>query len=98
MASTRLSISNLNKSFSTPVLTDITLTIARGEIHAIVGENGAGKTTLGSILAGFLNKDSGRILLDGIDYEPAGPKDAFNAGISCATQEFSLIDTLRTLT
>ena len=94
MASTRLSISNLNKSFSTPVLTDITLTIARGEIHAIVGENGAGKTTLGSILAGFLNKDSGRILLDDIDYEPAGPKDAFNAGISCATQEFSLIDTL----
>ena len=94
MASTRLSISNLNKSYSTPVLTDITLTVARGEIHAIVGENGAGKTTLGSILAGFLNRDSGRILLDDIDYEPAGPKDAFNAGISCATQEFSLIDTL----
>ncbi len=94
MASTRLSISNLNKSFSTPVLTDITLTIACGEIHAIVGENGAGKTTLGSILAGFLNKDSGRILLDGVDYEPDNAKDAFNAGISCATQEFSLIDTL----
>ncbi len=55
MASTRLSISNLNKSFSTPVLTDVTLTIARGEIHAIVGENGASKTTLGSILAGFLS-------------------------------------------
>ena len=94
MASARLSISSLNKSFSTPVLTDITLTIARGEIHAIVGENGAGKTTLGSILAGFLNRDSGRILLDEIDYDPANPRDAFHAGISCATQEFSLIDTL----
>ena len=94
MASARLSISNLNKSFSTPVLTGITLTIARGEIHAVVGENGAGKTTLGSILAGFLDRDSGRILLDETDYEPAGPRDAFNAGISCATQEFSLVDTL----
>ena len=94
MASARLSISSLNKSFSTPVLTDITLAIGRGEIHGIVGENGAGKTTLGSILAGFLNKDSGTVLLDGTDYEPANPREAFNAGISCATQEFSLIDTL----
>ena len=94
MVSARLSISNLNKSFSTPVLVDITLTVARGEIHAIVGENGAGKTTLGSILAGFLSKDTGRILLDEIDYDPANPRDAFKAGISCATQEFSLIDTL----
>ena len=94
MTATRLSISHLNKSFSTPVLNDITLTIARGEIHALVGENGAGKTTLGSILAGFVDRDSGRVLLDGTEYEPAGPKDAFNAGISCATQELSLVDTL----
>lgn len=91
---TRLRISNLNKSFSTPVLTDISLTIAPGEIHAVVGENGAGKTTLGSILAGFLNKDSGEIILDETAYEPANPTDAFKAGISCATQELSLIDTL----
>ena len=94
MATTRLSISNLNKSFSTPVLSHISLTIAAGEIHAIVGENGAGKTTLGSILAGFLHRDSGNIVLDGIAYEPGNPKAAFKAGISCATQELSLINTL----
>ena len=94
MAAARLSIRNLNKSFSVPVLTNVNLTFARGEIHAIVGENGAGKTTLGSILAGFLNKDSGEILLDGVEYEPANPKDAFDTGISCATQELSLINSL----
>jgi ribose transport system ATP-binding protein len=94
MTSACLSISNLNKSFSVPVLSDINLSIARGEIHAIVGENGAGKTTLVNILAGFLNKDGGHIVLDEVDYEPSRPKDAFNSGISCATQELSLINTL----
>ena len=94
MAAVRLSIQNLNKSFSVPVLTDINLAVKRGQIHGLVGENGAGKTTLGSILAGFISKDDGRIMLDGTEYEPSGPKDAFASGISCAAQELSLIDTL----
>ena len=94
MAAARLTLRHLHKSFSVPVLTDVSLTVEHGEIHGIVGENGAGKTTLGSILAGFLRRDSGRILLDGKDYDPAGPTDAFVAGVSCATQELSLIDTL----
>ena len=46
MEAARLSISNLHKSFSTPVLKDVELSVARGEIRAIVGENGAGKSTL----------------------------------------------------
>ena len=94
MAAARLSIRNLNKSFSVPVLTDINLAVKRGEIHGLVGENGAGKTTFGSILAGFVGKDKGMITLDGVEYEPSGPKDAFDAGISCAAQELSLISTL----
>ena len=94
MATARLRIRNLNKSFSVPVLTDISLTVKRGEIHGLVGENGAGKTTLGSILAGFISKDDGGIMLDGAEYEPSGPKDAAASGISCAAQELSLIDTL----
>ena len=94
MAAARLSIDNLHKSFSVPVLTDISLAVEPGEIHGIVGENGAGKTTLGNILAGFTGMDSGRITLDGAQYNPVSPKDAFEAGVSCATQELSLIDTL----
>ena len=94
MAAARLSIQNLHKSFSVPVLTGINLTVKRGEIHGLVGENGAGKTTFGSILAGFVSKDNGMITLDGVEYEPSGPKDAFEAGISCAAQELSLINPL----
>ena len=63
--SARLSISNLDKAFAAPVLIGINLKIARGEVHAIVGENGAGKSTLVNILAGNLRKDGGEISLDG---------------------------------
>jgi ribose transport system ATP-binding protein len=94
MDTASLNISNVSKSFSVPVLKEINLTISKGEIHAIVGENGAGKTTLVNILAGNIPKDSGSIILDGNVYAPSKPKDAFKAGISCATQELSLINTL----
>ena len=63
--SARLSISNLDKAFAAPVLIGVNLSIARGEVHAIVGENGAGKSTLVNILAGNLRKDGGEISLDG---------------------------------
>lgn len=94
MATTRLSISGLYKSYSTPVLNNVNLSIARGEVHAIVGENGAGKTTLVNILAGLARKDAGKIILDEKEYAPAGPRDGFDAGVSCATQKLSIIDTL----
>ncbi len=92
--SARLSISNLDKAFAAPVLIGVNLTIARGEVHAIVGENGAGKSTLVNILAGNLQKDDGEISLDGNIYEPQGPRDSYAAGIACAAQELSSIETL----
>ncbi len=94
MDQARLHVSNLCKSFSTPVLKNVNLSIAAGEVHGIVGENGAGKTTLVNILAGLVRKDSGNLFLDRIAFEPSTPKDGFNAGISCATQELSIIETL----
>ena len=94
MNNARLSIRNLGKSYSTPVLIDVNLSVVRGEIHAIVGENGAGKSTLVNILAGFVQPDNGEIYLDGLRYNPSGPKEAFAAGISCAAQELSIIGTL----
>jgi simple sugar transport system ATP-binding protein len=56
----------------------IQLAIARGEIHALVGENGAGKSTLMSILFGFYRADSGRILIDGQESRIASPSDAIS--------------------
>ncbi|MFT5500126.1 MAG: ribose transport system ATP-binding protein [Woeseiaceae bacterium] len=94
MENARLSIENLHKSFSVPVLKGINLSIAPGEIHAIVGENGAGKSTLVNILAGLLQREAGTVSLDGENYEPDGPADAFLSGVSFAAQELSTIGTL----
>jgi ribose transport system ATP-binding protein len=90
----RLDVNNLNKSFSVPVLDGVSLRIACGEVHAIVGENGAGKSTLVNILAGLLAKDSGEMFLDGNPYDPSDAKDAFNHGVSFVAQELSTIGTL----
>lgn len=94
MEDVRLSIRNLDKSFATPVLKRVNLSIACGEIHAVVGENGAGKTTLVNILTGLLEKDGGELTLDGDVYEPGSPAAGFEAGVSFAAQELSTIGTL----
>lgn len=90
----RLTITDLYKSYAAPVLQGVSLSVARGEVHAIVGENGAGKTTLINILAGLTEANGGEICLDGEPYAPARPADAFAAGVSFAAQELSIIDTL----
>jgi ribose transport system ATP-binding protein len=94
MTKPRLVIRKLNKAFASPVLRDVDLTVGRGEVHGLVGENGAGKSTLVKILAGLLSKDSGEVALDGELYEPSQPGDAFDAGVSFAAQELSVIGTL----
>jgi ATP-binding cassette, subfamily B, bacterial len=54
-------------SRSEPSLTDLDLTVERGEIIALVGENGSGKTTLTKLLAGLYRPSEGRMLIDGHD-------------------------------
>ncbi|HWE09978.1 MAG TPA: sugar ABC transporter ATP-binding protein [Solirubrobacteraceae bacterium] len=71
-------------------LKGVDLRIARGEIHALLGENGAGKSTLMKILAGAERKDEGRILLGGEEVRISGPTDALDRGISTVYQETSL--------
>ena len=94
MPTPRLSVNDLYKSFSTPVLSGVNLVVNPGEVHGLIGENGAGKTTLMNILSGLLPYDHGGVFLDGAGYLPANPGDAFRRGISLAAQELSLIDTL----
>jgi ABC-type sugar transport system ATPase subunit len=90
----RLEIRGLNKAFAAPVLWDVSLSVAPGEIRGLVGENGAGKSTLVNIVSGILRRDAGEILLDGIPFNPRRPRDAALAGIAVASQELSLVDTL----
>ncbi|MDU0291982.1 ABC transporter ATP-binding protein [Saccharothrix longispora] len=56
-----------------PALRDVDLTVARGEVIALVGENGSGKTTLGKVLTGLYPASSGAVRWDGVDLAEADP-------------------------
>lgn len=89
---TILSLENVSKSFpGVKALTDISLSVNKGEIHALLGENGAGKSTLMKILSGIYRPDNGRIIVNGIPQNFHSYNDAIDAGIAIIFQEFSLI-------
>lgn len=76
---------------ATVALADVSLSIQRGHVHALVGENGAGKSTLGKILAGILPPDSGEIVLAGRTESFGSPRQALAAGVTMIAQELSLV-------
>ncbi|MGF1621732.1 MAG: ABC transporter ATP-binding protein [Rhodomicrobiaceae bacterium] len=68
MADPVLELANITKSFGALVASDdVSLTLRRGEIHALIGPNGAGKSTLIKQIAGELSPDSGTIRFEGQD-------------------------------
>jgi general nucleoside transport system ATP-binding protein len=71
---------------------DVTLTIAKGTIHGIIGENGAGKSTLMSILFGFYAADSGEIRVAGKPVHIKTSTDAITLGIGMVHQHFMLVE------
>ena len=73
------------------MLQGISLSIAPGEIHGIVGENGAGKSTLLKILGGATVADTGTMFLDGEPVKISSPRDSINHGILLIAQELALI-------
>lgn len=82
---------NISKSFpGVRALNNVSLSIKKGEVHALVGENGAGKSTLMKILAGAYRKDEGEILLRGQPIEIESPAHAQSLGIAIIYQEFNL--------
>ncbi len=76
---------------------DVNIEVARGSIHAIVGENGAGKSTLMKILYGVQKPDSGTIEIDGRQIDLSSPADAIDAGVGMVFQHFMLADNLTVL-
>src|SRR5690242_1755105 len=75
-------------------LAGVSLTVARGEVHAVVGENGAGKTTLTQILAGVAAADSGHIAIRGTDVRIPSVEAAYRLGIAMVHQHFMLFPSL----
>jgi simple sugar transport system ATP-binding protein len=82
----------ITKSFGSLVANDsIDLKVARGEIHAILGENGAGKSTLMNIVYGLVKADSGKIFVEDKEVSINEPADALKYGIGMVHQHFMLI-------
>jgi inositol transport system ATP-binding protein len=85
-----LKMEGISKSFSgVAALSDVKLEVACGEVHALMGENGAGKSTLMKILSGIVQKDLGRICLNGKPVDIKSPKAALDLGISMIHQELN---------
>jgi len=78
-------------------LDDVSVTVAAGEIHALVGENGAGKSTLGKITAGAVFADAGEIYLNGRRVSFRSPRDAIREGVALIHQELALVPALSVL-
>jgi ABC-type uncharacterized transport system ATPase subunit len=90
-----LELKNITKTFGTVVANnDVSITVHKGTIHAIVGENGAGKSTIMRIAYGFYNADSGEIFVDGKQVDIRNPHDAIALGIGMVHQHFMLVDTM----
>jgi general nucleoside transport system ATP-binding protein len=91
----RLELSGIRKAYPAVVANDnVSLQVAPGEIHAVLGENGAGKSTLMKIIYGAVQPDAGSIVFDGREVVIKNPHDARALGIAMVFQHFSLFETL----
>ena len=87
----RLRIRDVAKRFGpTVALGGVSLEVAPGEVHALIGENGAGKSTLMKVLSGAHQPDAGSLLLDGQPFKPSDPLHARNSGVAMIYQELNL--------
>jgi ribose transport system ATP-binding protein len=90
-----LSVERVSKAFGGSLALDgVSISLMRGEVHAIVGENGAGKSTLLNILSGALTPDEGEIRVRGDPVHFTTPKNAQESGIGTVFQELSLVPSL----
>jgi ribose transport system ATP-binding protein len=82
---------NINKHFSgIHALSNVSFSVKKGEIHAVVGQNGAGKSTLMKILSGAYQKDSGDIYVNGLRFQSNSVVESHAAGVGVIYQEFAL--------
>lgn len=87
-----LEMNGIEKRFG-PVhaLNNVDFSVAKGEIHALLGVNGAGKSTLIKIISGIYTPDAGQIVLDGDEAKIRSPSDAISKGIASVQQHPELV-------
>jgi len=82
-----LSAVGVSKTYgSTVALRDVSLDVAAGEVHCLVGENGAGKSTLVKVLTGLVVPDSGTVDIDGQDLASLGIAERRSFGVAAVYQ------------
>lgn len=87
-----IEMTGISKAFSgNQVLKDVSFTLEKGEIHALMGENGAGKSTLMKVLTGIYKRDGGMIKVKGEEVNFSSPKEAEKAGIAVIHQELNIL-------
>ena len=85
-----LQMTNISKEFpGVKALDNVSLTVRRGTVHALMGENGAGKSTLMKCLFGIYSKSSGSVFLDGKEVNFKNAKDALEHGVAMVHQELN---------
>jgi simple sugar transport system ATP-binding protein len=75
-------------------LDDVSLTVAPGSVHALLGENGAGKSTIVKCVMGYYTPTAGQVMVDDREVEIANPRDAHKLGIGMVYQHFTLVPSL----
>ncbi|MBW8316652.1 MAG: ATP-binding cassette domain-containing protein, partial [Hydrogenophaga sp.] len=95
MTTPRLQLTGITKRYPGVVANSgVSLSVAPGQIHAVLGENGAGKSTLMKIIYGSVKPDEGSVMFNGRPVHVRNPQEARALGISMVFQHFSLFDTL----
>ena len=90
-----LEIAGMTKSFGgIRAVSDVSLTVAPGEVVGIIGPNGAGKTTLFDLISGFISADAGRVLIRGTDATAWGPERRARAGLGRSFQDARLFPSM----
>ena len=85
-----LQMTNISKEFpGVKALDNVSLTVKKGTVHALMGENGAGKSTLMKCLFGMYNKDGGTIELEGKEVNFKNSKEALENGVAMVHQELN---------
>ncbi|TXN32648.1 ATP-binding cassette domain-containing protein [Lacisediminihabitans profunda] len=87
-----LRLTDIVKSFpGVRALSDVTLEVRAGEVHALVGENGAGKSTLMAVASGALEPDAGTVEIGGTLLTAASPDEARSLGLGIVRQDPALL-------